>query len=68
MQLHENLKPRRFNMKITSKQITIFLIFALILAVFLTIYVGFVHPIIGVLGVAAVIVILLNLYLEKVKK
>ncbi len=55
-------------MKITTNQITVFLVIALIIALGLTLYLGFVNPIIGVLGVAAIIVILLNLYLEKVKK
>ena len=46
----------------------IILIIALILAVILTFYVGFVNPIILGLGILAIIVIALNIYLEKVKK
>jgi len=55
-------------MKITSNQIMVLLIVALIIALGLTLYLGFVNPIIGVLGVAAIIVIILNIYLEKFKK
>lgn len=46
----------------------IILIIALILAMILTFYVGVVNPIILGLGILAIIVIILNIYLEKVKK
>ena len=46
----------------------IILIVALILAVLLTFYVGVVNPIILGLGILAIIVILLNIYVEKFKK
>ena len=46
----------------------IILIIALILAVILTFYVGVINPIILGLGILAIIVILLNIYLERVKK
>ena len=46
----------------------IILIVALILAIILTFYVGIVNPIILGLGILAIIVIILNIYLEKIKK
>lgn len=46
----------------------IILIIALILAMILTFYVGVVNPIILGLGILAIIVLILNIYLEKVKK
>ena len=46
----------------------IILVIALILAVLLTFYVGVVNPIILGLGILAIIVLILNIYLEKVKK
>ena len=41
---------------------------ALILAVILTFYVGVVNPIILGLGILAIIVILINIYVEKIRK
>ena len=46
----------------------IILIVALILAIILTFYVGVVNPIILGLGILAIIVILINIYLEKFRK
>lgn len=46
----------------------IILVIALILAVILTFYVGVVNPIILGLGILAIIVLILNIYLEKVRK
>ena len=46
----------------------IILIVALILAIILTFYVGIVNPIILVLGILAIIVILINIYVEKIRK
>ena len=46
----------------------IILIVALILAIILTFYVGIVNPIILGLGILAIIVILINIYLEKFRK
>ena len=46
----------------------IILIIALILAVILTFYVGVVNPIILGLGILAIIVILINIYVEKIRK
>ena len=46
----------------------IILIVALILAIILTFYVGIVNPIILGLGIVAIIVILINIYVEKIRK
>lgn len=46
----------------------IILIVALILAIILTFYVGIVNPIILGLGILAIIVILINIYVEKIRK
>lgn len=46
----------------------IILIIALILAIILTFFIGVVNPIILGLGILAIIVLVLNIYLEKVKK
>ncbi|MBO7713083.1 hypothetical protein [Methanobrevibacter ruminantium] len=46
----------------------IILIIALILAIILTFYVGIVNPIILGLGILAIIVILINIYVEKIRK
>lgn len=46
----------------------IILIVALILAIILTLYVGIVNPIILGLGILAIIVILINIYVEKFRK
>ena len=46
----------------------IILIIALILAAILTFYVGVVNPIILGLGILAIIVILINIYVEKIRK
>ena len=46
----------------------IILIVALILAIILTFYVGIVNPIILGLGILAIIVIAINIYLEKIRK
>ena len=46
----------------------IILIVALILVAILTFYVGVKNPIILGLGILAIIVIILNIYLERVKK
>ena len=46
----------------------IILIIALILAIILTFYVGIVNPIILGLGILAMIVILINIYVEKIRK
>ena len=46
----------------------IILILALILAIILTFYVGIVNPIILGLGILAIIVILINIYVEKIRK
>ena len=56
------------NMDFKKNRGMIILIIALILAVILTFYVGIVNPIILGLGILAIIVIILNIYLEKVKK
>ena len=56
------------NMDLEQNKGMIILIIALILAAILTFYVGVVNPIILGLGILAIIVILLNIYLEKVKK
>ena len=46
----------------------IILIVALILAIILTFYVGIVNPIILGLGILAISVILINIYVEKIRK
>ena len=46
----------------------IILIVALILAIILTFYVGIVNTIILGLGILAIIVILINIYVEKIRK
>ena len=46
----------------------IILIIALTLAIILTFFIGVVNPIILGLGILAIIVLVLNIYLEKVKK
>ncbi len=46
----------------------IILIIALILAIILTFYVGIVNPIILGLGILAIIVILINIYVERIRK
>ena len=56
------------NMDLQKNRGMIILIVALILAIILTFYVGIVNPIILGLGILAIIVIILNIYLEKVKK
>ena len=56
------------NMDLQKNRGMIILIIALILAVILTFYVGVVNPIILGLGILAIIVIILNIYLERVKK
>ena len=56
------------NMDFQKNRGMIILIVALILAIILTFYVGIVNPIILGLGILAIIVIILNIYLEKVKK
>ena len=61
-----NLKGE--NMDFQKNRGMIILILALILAAILTYYVGLVNPIILGLGILAIIVIILNIYLEKVKK
>lgn len=61
-----NLKGE--NMDFQKNRGMIILILALILAAILTFYVGLVNPIILGLGILAIIVIILNIYLEKVKK
>ena len=55
------------NMDLQKNRGMIILIVALILAIILTFYVGIVNPIILGLGILAIIVIILNIYLEKVK-
>ena len=55
-------------MDIKENKGMIILIIALILAIFLTFYVGVINPIILGLGILEIIVIGLNIYLEKVKK
>ena len=56
------------NVDLQKNRGMIILIVALILAIILTFYVGIVNPIILGLGILAIIVIILNIYLEKVKK
>ena len=46
----------------------IILIVALILAIILTFYVGVKNPIILGLGILAIIVIAINIYIEKIRK
>ena len=55
-------------MDLKKNRAMIILLIALILAVILTFYVGVVNPIILGLGILAIIVIILNIYIEKVKK
>ena len=55
-------------MDLNNNKAMIILIFALILAICLTAYMGTVNPIIAGLGILAIIVIAINIYLEKFKK
>ena len=55
-------------MDIQKNRGMIILIVALILAIILTFYVGIVNPIILGLGILAIIVILINIYVEKIRK
>ncbi|WP_297982885.1 hypothetical protein [uncultured Methanobrevibacter sp.] len=55
-------------MAISTKQITIILIIALILGILIMYYTNTINPIITGLAILAVIVIILNFYLLKVKK
>ena len=61
-----NLK--RDNMDLQKNKGLIILIIALILAAILTFYVGVKNPIILGLGILAIIVIAINIYVEKFKK
>ena len=56
------------NMDLQKNRGMIILIVALILAIILTFYVGIVNPIILGLGILAIIVILINIYVEKIRK
>ena len=56
------------NMDFQKNRGLIILIVALILAIILTFYVGVVNPIILGLGILAIIVILINIYVEKFRK
>ena len=56
------------NMDIQKNRGMIILIVALILAGILTFYVGVKNPIILGLGILAIIVIAINIYLEKIRK
>ena len=55
-------------MDLQKNRVMIILIVALILAIILTFYVGIVNPIILGLGILAIIVILINIYVEKIRK
>ncbi|AMK14887.1 hypothetical protein [Methanobrevibacter olleyae] len=55
-------------MDFNNNRAMIILVLALILAVFLTLYVGTINPVIAGLGILAIIVIVANIYIEKVKK
>ena len=61
-----NLKGE--NMDLQKNKGLIILIIALILAAILTFYVGVKNPIILGLGILAIIVIAINIYVEKFKK
>ena len=56
------------NMDFQKNRGLIILIVALILAIILTFYVGIANPIILGLGILAIIVILINIYVEKFRK
>ncbi|WP_143714296.1 hypothetical protein [Methanobrevibacter ruminantium] len=64
----KEFKERRIDMELNSKHYTIILIIAIIIAVIMTYMTGIKNPIIIGLCILAIIVILANLYLTKLKK
>ena len=66
--MNENYQIIGENMDFQKNRGMIILIVALILAAILTFYVGVKNPIILGLGILAIIVIAINIYIEKIRK